>query len=392
MKKEKTSLWTGYFTLLILMNLCNGIAGQMTIPLVAKFSLSLYPDITLASTAAGLMSLVSLVVCPFAGLLSDRLDRKKILFAASVGYGVSLLLHTCAVNIAILIFLRLVTGVFFSVVTVTVVAFSTAFIPKERLGEGLGYTALAMILAQAFGPALGLKLMEAFSYSATFITSGLFALGCAALLLLIPSHSEPKSGQRRRVVFSDLFAVEMTGFMLLAALFSSGSGLISTYLAILAEERSIANIAVYFTLYSVCLVGLRPLAGKLLDQKGVYLILVPSVIFAALEMFFVGLGYSLSVILIGSVCKALGQGVGIPSMQAHAVKQMDKAHAGVATSTIMIGQNVGNALAPITGSFFVTSFGYEKMFCGFGAILLIAGMVILFLRHRRECSAGRELC
>lgn len=89
--------------MLILMNLCNGIAGQMTIPLVAKFSLSLYPDITLASTAAGLMSLVSLVVCPFAGLLSDRLDRKKILFAASVGYGVSLLLHACAVNIAILI-------------------------------------------------------------------------------------------------------------------------------------------------------------------------------------------------------------------------------------------------------------------------------------------------
>lgn len=392
MKKGKTSLWTRYFTLLILMNLCNGIAGQMTIPLVAKFSLSLYPDITLASTAAGLMSLVSLVVCPFAGLLSDRLDRKKILFAASVGYGVSLLLHACVANIAILILLRLMTGVFFSVVTVTVVAFSTAFIPKERLGEGLGYTALAMILAQALGPAFGLKLMEAFSYSATFITSGLFALGCAALLLLIPSRFEPKSGQRRKVTFSDLFAVKMTGFMLLAALFSSGSGLISTYLAILAEERSIANVAVYFTLYSVCLVVLRPLAGKLLDQKGVYLILVPSIVFAALEMFFVGIGYSLSVILIGSVCKALGQGIGIPSMQAHAVKQMDKAHAGVATSTIMIGQNVGNALAPIAGSFFVTSFGYEKMFCGFGAILLIAGMVILFLQHRQERAADRNSC
>ena len=84
--------------------------------------------------------------------------------------------------------------------------------------------------------------------------------------------------------------------------------------------------------------------------------------------------------------KALGQGSGTPSPQAYVVKTLDKSRAGVATSTIMIGQNVGNAIAPIIGSFFVTAYGYEKMFCGYGGILLGAGMLILCFHHKRYAS------
>ena len=136
--QQKTSLWTGSFVLLILLNLFNGIAGQMTIPLVAKYSLSLTPDLTLASTVSGLMSLVSLFICPFAGLLSDRIDRRKILIYSSAGYGIALIGHAFAVNIALLVILRLLTGLFFSICSVTLVAYSTAFIPGKGWGKDWG--------------------------------------------------------------------------------------------------------------------------------------------------------------------------------------------------------------------------------------------------------------
>ena len=61
-KKNTSTLWTGTFVLLILLNLLNGMVGQMTVPLVAKFSYALTPDLTLASTVAGLMSLMSLFI------------------------------------------------------------------------------------------------------------------------------------------------------------------------------------------------------------------------------------------------------------------------------------------------------------------------------------------
>lgn len=383
--QKKTSLWTGTFILLIILNLFNGVAGQMTVPLVAKFAYALTPDLTLASTVAGLMSLMSLFVCPFAGLLSDRFDRKRVLLTAIGGYGVSLLLHALAHDVRILIALRLATGIFFSVVSVTLVAFSSEFIPRDRFGEGMGYVSLSLILSQAIGPAVGLELVGRLGYQMTFALAGIVAFGSVAVILVLPYHAAPKAGgPGKKIVFSDLFAMEFFGFMLLATLFSSGNGMISTYLAILAEERGIGNIALFFTVYSACLVLLRPVTGKLLDKKGVYVILVPSVISAALGMVFVGIGYNLGMMIAAGVFKAVGQGSGTPSLQAHVVKTLDKSRSGVATSTIMIGQNVGNAVAPIVGSFFVKSFGYEKMFCGYGMILLAGGLLILLCQYRKE--------
>lgn len=85
-------------------------------------------------------------------------------------------------------------------------------------------------------------------------------------------------------------------------------------------------------------------------------------------MFFIGISETLLFITIASFFGALGQGSGLPSIQAHCVKSVSKEMAGVATSTVMIGQNVGNAIAPVIGSFFIKPFGYGAAFCGFGSL------------------------
>ena len=74
--KKKEPLWTPKYVVVLLNMLCNGIAGMMTYPIVAKYALSIGADLTTASAIAGLMSLVSLAVCPFAGVLCDKWNRK----------------------------------------------------------------------------------------------------------------------------------------------------------------------------------------------------------------------------------------------------------------------------------------------------------------------------
>ena len=383
-KKKKTSLWTGRFLLLILVNLLNGLAGMMTVPLVAKYALSISGDLTTASTIAGLMSLVSLVICPFSGVITDRFNRKNLIVISSAGYGLTLFLHAFATTIPILIVLRLLTGVFFSMISVCMVAFSASFVPKERMGEGLGYIALAQILAQAMGPGIGLKLADAFGYPLMFVSAGISAVVCMLTVLFLPYHHERTHGTGRKITIHDVFAVEFLDFMLIAALFSAGNGLVSTYLAILADERNIANIALFFTLYSAVMVVLRPLTGRLLDKKGIYFIMVPSIIAAAIGMVLIGIGYTLGLMLLASVFKAVGQGSGTPSMQADAIKKLDKSKSGIAASTILLGQNAGNALGPIAGSFFVKSFGYEKMFVGSGVVIAVFGLIILYIHYFLE--------
>ena len=54
----------------------------------------------------------------------------------------------------------------------------------------------------------------------------------------------------------------------------------------------------------------------------------------------------------------------------------------MATSTIMIGQNIGNAIAPVIGSFFIGLFDYEATFAGAGVFIIIAGASFLLFQWK----------
>ena len=194
---------------------------------------------------------------------------------------------------------------------------------------------------------------------------------------------EVKSTERK-IRLSGMFEMKYMNFMLLAMLFSSANGLITTYIRTIANERSITGISLFFIIYSFAMVVLRPLTGKLLDKRGVYFVLIPSVFFAAAGMMCVGFGMTLSMMLLGSLCKAFGQGAGTPSLQAYVVKKLPAERAGVASSTIQIGQNLGNAAAPVLGSFVVSAFDYRTMFVGAGAVILVIGLLLLWLEYKKE--------
>lgn len=370
--------------MLIAINFGSGVAGYMTVPLVAKYVMTFGADITTASAVSGILSLVAMFMCPVAGVLSDRINKKKLLIITEAAYAVCLGLHAFARSLIALLLLRAVTGIFFSLSNVLTIAYASSYIPKSRMGEGLGYFGLVVPLVQAAGPSIGLGLRDSIGYGAVFTGAALAALAAMICVAVLPYNAPEPSGQKKTLKFNDIFAVRFIWLMLLTALFSSANGLISTYLDILASERSITNISIFFTVFSVVLIIFKPLTGKLLDSRGMYLVIIPAVVFAALGMFFVGIASSLWVMLIAAVCKALGQGAGTPTIQAHAVKMLDKSHSGVAVSTIQIGQSLGNSIAPVLGSFLVKPFGYTTMFCGFGGIILVAGFLFLILQARRE--------
>ena len=386
-------LWTIPFLMVILLNLFNGCAAQMSYPLVAKFTLSLGGDLKTASTAAGLMSLSSLFVCPFAGLLSDRFPRKRILQISFIAYAICLFLHLLAKTVPVLMALRLLTGIFFSVNSVTAVAFSTGFIPKKHMGEGLGYASLANVLAQAIGPGIGLALSEQFGFGASFLLAGLCAGASLAMITLFPKQNAEAAQQapapKQGIQLRNLFAPELTAFMLVTVLFSWGNSLLSTYLAIIGDERNITGIALFFTVYSIAMVVLRPLSGKLFDRKGVYVMMIPALIFAAAGMWTIGSAMSLTVILVAAVILAVGQGAGIPSMQAHSINRLGQERAGVAVSTIQIGQNLGNAVGPMLGGVLVVPLGYKGLFSGFSIALLIGGALLTALQWMVEKKRSR---
>ncbi len=384
-------LWTRPFFMLLAVNLFSGMCSQMTFPLVKTYADAIGASGQAAASIAGLMSLAGLICCPFAGMIYDRVNRKYLVIVSMLINSISVALHAVCTSVPMLVAMRLITGVSFAFTSTGSVVFPAMFVPRFRYGEGLGYIALTTILAQAAGPALGVSLMERVGYQTTFLLAGICGLAAMAVVCFIP-YREENTRTARKFRLKDLFEPRLTLYMVMAALLSGGNGLVSAFLVSIGNERGIANIALLFTAYSICMVFIRPFAGKLLDKKGIFVILFPAFLLAAVGLWLVGVGMVLAAMLAAGVLKALGQGAGVPSIQAHCVLLLGKERAGVATSTCQIGQHIGNAFAPILGGFAVEASGYRNTFCGYAVIMLIGGLALLLVQRfleKRQSAAGQ---
>ena len=383
--KEHHGIWAKEFIMVFMMSLFSSTAAYMTYPLITQYALSIKNDIGLASTIAGLMSLMGLLISPFAGMITDSFNIKKVLQCSYLFYVFILLSHILATNIPLLVIMRLLVGISFAVNSVAGTVFSTHFIVRERMAEGLGYAALANILAQAIGPGLGLYLVELSGYSLTFFAAAMCAAVSLLIVTLLPYMQEKRPHfSFHKISFTDLIALEYADFMLIAALLSISSSWVTTYLSLIAIERNIVNVGLFFTFYSAFMAFVRPMFGTLHDQRGIYTVMLPAIFCESLAIFMIGNATSLLLILASSLFKAVGQGAGSPALQAEVIKRMDKNKSGVAASTVLIGMHIGNAFGPMLGGVFVKDLGFTKMFSGFAVLSLILNFILLSLRYRKD--------
>ncbi|NLL33680.1 MAG: MFS transporter [Clostridiales bacterium] len=381
--QEQTKLWNKTYILVLLLSTFNQSVSQMVTPFISKYAISLGAPMTIAATISGLMSISALVLRPASGLFSDRFNRKRIITITSIITAICMYLYSMSSSVTMLIGVRLVHGIVFSFSGVAMMAFNAMYMPKERLAEGMGWMALGSVVSSALGPNLGLWLVENIGYRACFITAGVVCLLTTAIILLIPYRHVPKT-EVKRFNINDMISLRILPYAALMGLFSCGNGLVNTFLALLGDERSISGIGLFFTAYSLVMVCTRPFVGKLQDRRGIKIILYPAYIIAAASMILLANATALWMVLLAGALKAIGQGSGAPSIQAHSLKQLGREKAGVVSSTCFIGQDIGNAIAPTIGGIVSASFGFRTMFTGYAVLLVLVGWTLFYFKSKYD--------
>lgn len=383
--EEPTKLWNRSYILVLIMSIFSQSASQLVTPFISKYAISLGAPLTIAATISALMSYAALFLRPVSGMCSDRFNRKKIIAVTSIITAACMYLYAVVSNVTALIAVRIAHGVVFSFSGVALTAFNTTYMPKDKIGEGMGWMALSTIVSNAIGPNLGLWLVENVGYGACFTIAAIACVSSTLILLAIPYHPvQGVSVSRRKIGLNSLISMRILPYAVLMGLFSCGNGLVNTFIALLGDVRDLNNIGLFFTAYSITMVAVRPFAGKLLDQKGLKIILYPAYVLAAISMVLLGHASALWMVILAGILKAVGQGSGAPAIQAHCIKLMGREKAGVVSSTCLIWQDLGNALAPTIGALVSERFGYQTMFTGYAALLLVFGCSIFFLKNAYE--------
>lgn len=377
------ALWTRSYIFLLILSMLTSTCFNMIAPVLTMYAVSIGMTLTVAGILAGLFSIVALVARPFSGFASDKFNRKNLMIIATLLIACSTLAYSFSSNTYFLFSARIVHGFGFAISSTVSIALASMFIPKGRMGEGIGYFGFGFIISTAIGPSLGLAVSDHFGYQVTFTVSA-FILFITALLMTRIQYQLPKriiTHEKFHFSLDQIIAKELIVISLFGGLFSLTNGLVTNFVALTGAERGIAHIGLFFTVTAFFMLLIRPFAGRLLDKKGLAIVLIPSFLLVSLGTFLLASADSLLIVLLAGILISFGQGAGQPSLMTECLNRFGTEKSGVASSTFFLGADIGQGIGPTIGGAISAAYGYGMMYY-FSGVLLISGAIAFVCYNR----------
>lgn len=351
-------------------------------PIMAGYCAQLGGGALFMGAVGGLSNFTSLFCRPFLGELIDRHSRRNL---SLLGLGSMVLgagLCALAPSVWVLLPGRVFTGAGYALCSGALSTWVAASLPREHVGQGMGFYGVVQAVAQALSPAVGLWVAVAASYrAACMLASGLALAGCMLLLPLRdqthPITVEAAKKRRRQFFMPELLPVALTVF-----LFCIPYNGTSAFLATVAAERELSfGVGSFFTIYALFLLGVRLVLSRMLDRAPFRRIVLFCVPFGVASMLCLHWMRSWRMMVLAAFLLTFAYGMIQPVCQAAGIKAVEPDRHGVANCTYYIGLDLGLALGPLLSGALYQTAGQERLFLALSLVPLLAVPVSMLFRY-----------
>lgn len=403
--KKGPRLWTKYFILIC----CMGLFTSLVMRLLDN-TLAIYAnDVWGSKSAGGLLtttftfgSIISSALC---GSVIDRTGRRKAFIAGAALFVVVTigLLFTTAEWLVLII--RALQGLGKAVCVVAASSMAADIIPKERMGEGMGYYGLGNTLANAFGPALGIAMISAGSYDLMFGCCAAFYVVVIIMVMFVDYEKKgvPANREEAPAVKAEKPAKEYRGLWtffeksalpvsLVTFFGSAGTVCILVFLTLYATDGlGIENPGLFFTFSAVTMLVTRMVIGKVVDRHGVVISVVPGIVLSIMMYLLLAFvaPHSYAVFLACGAIYGVSMSMFYPALQAAVVVDAPADRKGVANSTLFFGQDLGILCASAVLGWILEGLGYIPMFLS-GIVLFAVSIVFCIILMNNKARAKRR--
>ncbi|MDD3654396.1 MAG: MFS transporter [Desulfotomaculaceae bacterium] len=383
--EKQTSLWTRDFILICLANLTIFLGFQMLLPTLPVYVKFLGGDEAMTGLVIGVFTISAVLVRPFVGMALDVYGRKIIYLSGLLIFLLSSLAYNWAPTVLVLLAIRFIHGFGWGAASTAGGTIASDIIPKKRLGEGMGYYGLAATLSMAVAPAAGLYIINQYNFTWLFIVSASLGFITVLVGMAIKYHRVDGTGQRGTLFEKSVF--KPSAVMFLA---TTTYGSIVSFIALYADQKGIANIGIFFTVYAITLTLIRPIAGMLVDRRGFNVVVLPGIIFIVLSMAALSQAYNLWIFLLSGIIYGIGFGSVHPSMQALAVKYVAPNRRGAANATFFSAFDLGIGTGAILWGYVSKAVGYSQMYL-LAAIPAALALVIYLLHNKHDLKQPEKV-
>ncbi|MEN8426258.1 MFS transporter [Acinetobacter schindleri] len=392
MNATVTPLWTKSFLLCLANNLFLFIFyfAQTTI-LPIYILKELGGSVTQAGLTLTLFMVSAILIRPFSGLIIDKLGQRRTLIISATMFCFIAFSYLFISNMTNLYILRLIHGVWFSILTTICVPVVNQFIPDSRRGEGMGYYAMSVNLGIVLGPLIGLSLIPYLSY--TMVTAVLVAMIFIGYIFcfLIPVQEvkQPDSeAEKTKLGLSDFVERRSLAVALMVMMISFSYASIMSFIAPFASSIHLMQYAgLFFVVFAISMMSLRPITGKIYDRKGPQYVIYPAVLTFSLGLLVLSQIHTLTGFMLAAVLIGLGFGSAQPCLQTLAIQRAPKHRIGYATSTFYTCYDIGIAIGSLVVGMMITKQSFSFAFIICAALTALSLLYFKFVVQRTTVIA-----
>ncbi len=360
-------LWNRSFILCVLNNLFLFIYYYALLTILPLYLFTeLSGSISQAGLALTLFLISSIAIRPFAGLIIERLGEKTALRGSGLLFAFLAFGYLFINQLWVLLLIRFVHGIWFSILTTVTVPIVNEFIPEQRKGEGMGYFVMSTNFAVVFGPMIALATLRYTSFYNLFILLTLIVCLGLVFCFLIPVSSL-KDRQwvqaKQKISLNGIIERRVVPIGVVALFVAMAYSSIMSFISVYSETKHLlAETSIFFIIFAISMIIARPWVGYSYDKRGANSVVYPSFILFAVGLFLVSQmqtqwEYWFAAVLIGA-----GYGSLFPVFQTMAIQTVEKNRIGYAVSTFFTLFDLGLAIGSVLVGLIIAQIGYEKTY------------------------------
>lgn len=330
-----------------------------------------------AGLALTLFLVSSIAIRPFSGLIVERLGKKNALRGAGLLFVLFAFSYLLIDSLGSLLLARFLHGFWFSILTTVNVPVVNDFIPEHRKGEGMGYFVMSTNLGVVFGPLIALTVIQFASFTVLFALLSIVTCIGYIVCLTLKVQESPKAVQeadapKQKLGWHDIVEVKVLPISLIALLVAFAYSSITSFITAFADSRHLLSAAsLFFIVFAVSMIAVRPWVGKWYDQKGPSSVIYPSFISFAIGLVIVSFMDNQWVLWLSAVFIGMGYGSLFPCMQTLAIQSVSKQRMGHAISTFFALFDIGLAIGSVIMGLLIAYFDYQFTYLSCAVIVIV---------------------
>ncbi len=231
---------------------------------------------------------------------------------------------------------------------------------KAHRGQNLGYFSLSMTFASALAPAIGMLLINHFSFTILFLV----CLGLSFCSLLVTNQlAEKQSAPLQASSTEDGFFLNPIAIP--ASVTNSISlfmwGALAAFFPLYAVDHGVTNPGLFFTTVAIMLFLGRFIGGRILDLYKRESVILPCLIAYILSMAILAFSETLPMFILVGVIWGIGNAFSMPSLVAYVLDRVSSSP-GPAMGTFTAISDLGLSLGPVIMGIIIHVTGYQVMF------------------------------